>query len=75
MTSTEAGVQAVRSFARRWEITYPILLDVDGRTANRYGVRGTPTTVILASDGTVHTRIFGAMSYDASAALLRSLLE
>ncbi len=75
LTNTEAGLDAVRSFVREWEITYPVLLDRDGRTASRYGVRGTPTTVILAPDGTVHTRIFGAMSYDGTAALLRSLVE
>ena len=75
LTGSEAGVHAVRSFAREWQITYPVLLDLDGRTAVRYGGRGTPTTVILASDGSVHTRIFGAMSYDSTAALLRSLVE
>ncbi len=75
LTRSEAGLQAVRRFVREWEMNYPVLLDRDGRTASRYGVRGTPTTVILASDGTVHTRIFGAMSYDRTAAVLRSLLE
>ncbi len=75
LTNSETGLQAVQSFAREWEVAYPILLDRDGRTASRYGVRGTPTTVILASDGTVHSRIFGAMSYDSTAAVLRSLVE
>lgn len=40
--------------------TFPILLDLDNQIARRYALRGQPTTVILAPDGSILTIIFGA---------------
>ena len=75
LTNSESGVQVVRDYAREWGISYPVLLDHSGRAAASYGVRGTPTTVVLDADGAVHSRIFGAMSYDAAARALRQAAD
>lgn len=75
LTNTEGGVAPVELYARERGIAHPVLLDRDGRVADAYGVRGTPTTVIIAPDGTVHSRIFGVMSYDRVAATLRTLAD
>ncbi len=71
LTNSESGVHAVRDYARQWDLSYPVLLDHSGSAAASYGVRGTPTTVVLDADGAVHSRIFGAMSYDAAARALQ----
>ena len=75
LTNTERGIGHVAEYARERGISYPILLDRDGSTAARYGVRGTPTTVIIAADGSVHSRIFGVLSYDRVASALRAMLD
>ena len=74
LTHTEAGEDPVAAYAREWQILYPVALDWDGRVADRFGVRGTPTTVIVGPDGTIHTRFFGPLSYDRAAAVLEGLL-
>ena len=74
LTHTEAGEDPVAAYAREWQILYPVALDWDGRVTDRFGVRGTPTTVVVAPDGTIHTRFFGPLSYDRAAAVLEGLL-
>lgn len=62
LTNTESGSDVVADYRDRYRIAYPIALDRSGRLAARYGVRGTPTTVVIASDGSVVTRWVGAAS-------------
>ena len=62
LTNTESGTDVVADYRDRYRIAYPIALDRDGRLAARYGVRGTPTTVVIAPDGSVTTRWVGAAS-------------
>jgi len=45
--------QKVSSFAERYELPYPVLLDPDGAVAARYGVRGVPTKIVVSPDGTM----------------------
>ncbi len=61
MTASEAVRSDVDRFVDQWRVSYPILLDVDGSTARSYGIRGTPTTVFLSTEGTVLERVFGPM--------------
>ncbi len=75
LTNSETGPGDVARFAEEWDVRYPILLDRTGRVAAAYGVRGTPTTVVIGADGTVHARIFGAMSLDAGARAVRAALR
>jgi len=63
LTTSEAGVDEVRRYAREHEINYPVLLDVRGAVQQRYGVRGTPTTYIVDSEGGVAHKFMGAMNY------------
>lgn len=74
LTGSETGIAAVRSFVREWGVSYPVLLDTTGAVASNYLVRGTPTTVVLSSDGRVHSRHFGALSYAWGARALRAAL-
>lgn len=62
LTTSEPGVSTVRSYVERHALTYPVVLDRDGRIASLMGVRGTPTTVILDEEGNIVRRRFGAMN-------------
>ena len=48
----------VDRFCDMWGIKGPILLDPDLELADKIGVRGVPTNVVVDSDGTI--RAFGA---------------
>ena len=39
------------SWSRRENVTFPIVLDPDGRTMQAYGVRSTPTVFVIGRDG------------------------
>ena len=46
-------------FIRKLQISYEVLLDIEGQVARAYGVMGLPTTFILDRDGRLHTKIIG----------------
>lgn len=64
MLPSEAGIAAVRSYAEENVLPYPVVLDIAGRLATMFSVIGTPTTVIIAADGTVADRWLGPSSFD-----------
>ncbi len=59
---------------RRYDV--PVLLDEHGVGVDRFGVRGTPTVILLDRDGRVRGRAIGPRPWTAPAgrALLESLL-
>ncbi len=48
----ESG-EKVKAFVNKKKVTYPVLLDRDGKVARRYGVRGIPTYVLLDGKGRI----------------------
>ncbi len=48
--------EKVSAFASRYELPYKVLLDVDGRVAHGYRVRGVPTTFLISKDGDILCR-------------------
>ncbi len=61
----------VQAFVDDFGLTFPVLLDRDGRVARRYFVQGLPTTVVLDADGVVQARHVGAMRPEDLDAYLR----
>lgn len=47
------NVEKVKSFAQKKEIKYSILLDSTGSVAQKYGVLGIPTNVLIDKDGKI----------------------
>ena len=43
----------VESFASQYSLPYPVLLDTDASVANKYGIRGVPTKIVIKKDGTI----------------------
>jgi thiol-disulfide isomerase/thioredoxin len=62
LTTSEGGVHVVRAYVENENIPYTVLLDADGTLQRAFGVRGTPTTVVLAPNGDVIDRRYGPMT-------------
>jgi hypothetical protein len=54
----------------------PVVLDVDGNISESYGIRATPTTFLIARDGTIVGRAIGPRPWTGAdaGALFRALL-
>jgi peroxiredoxin len=66
--------EAVAAFARRNNLTFPLLVDVDGRTSQEeYRVRALPASVIIDRKGRVRDRWVGALHPEAMLARLEQV--
>ena len=70
LTARDDGKNALRKFIEQYNVTYPILLDVDDTYGDAYGVLSMPTTVILKDRKEVE-RIVGPVSEET----LRKLVK
>jgi cytochrome c biogenesis protein CcmG/thiol:disulfide interchange protein DsbE len=50
-----------RAFDTQYGITYPNVMDPDGRAAISYGVSGVPETFVVAPDGRIAAHIVGGV--------------
>lgn len=65
--------ESVKSFAADLKVSYPILIDPDGRKTALYDVKDVPRTYIIDRRGIVRYRIFGGASEDVLKRLILSL--
>jgi peroxiredoxin len=56
-------IRRLSNFIKEFGITFPVLLDKDGKIANRYGVKGIPTTFIINRNGEFIGKIVGARDW------------
>jgi thiol-disulfide isomerase/thioredoxin len=64
MTRTEPSIDTVERYIADHNIEYPVALDSNGTVAAFFGIRGTPTTIVVDTDGVVIARWTGPSSYD-----------
>jgi peroxiredoxin len=64
------GLDAARAYVSKVKITYPVLLDTDGKTAKSYGVLGLPRTFFIDRKGNIKYKLLG----EASGETLRKLV-
>ena len=71
----EPAARAIQ-FSKTSGVTLPVLLDVDGKAAARWGVRIFPTTLLIDSRGKPRQRVKGEFDWAGSAAdkLVRDLI-
>jgi len=50
----ESGVESVRQFVGENKMTYPVVLDPQGKIATMLETSVLPTSVLIARDGTIH---------------------
>jgi len=68
------GRAPAMEFVREFGVTYPIGYDPEGEVANRYGLAGLPTTLVIAPDGTIAYRLLGRVAPETLRGLLERLL-
>jgi peroxiredoxin len=49
----------VRPFAKKYGLTFPVLLDPDNKTYRLYGLTGVPETFIVDKSGAVIHKVIG----------------
>src|SRR5512139_1190623 len=57
------GERVVRPFAAKYGLTFPVLLDPDGKTQRLYGLTGVPETFIVDKSGVVIHKIIGPQNW------------
>ncbi len=55
----------VKKFLDQYGLTFPVLLDKQGRVGAMYGARSIPTTYLIDRDGYIIGRAIGAREWDA----------
>lgn len=68
------GPAAAVAFARSHGMTYPSVIDGNGRLGDDYGIFGLPTTFIIAPDGRIRFIVNGKLHLDTFTQALRSVL-
>lgn len=62
MTSEERGGQkSIQKFVEEYGLTFPILLDSDGKVMDLYNIITIPTTYVISTDGVISQKILGPM--------------
>jgi cytochrome c biogenesis protein CcmG, thiol:disulfide interchange protein DsbE len=60
----ESGVEAVQEFVDEYRMTYPVVLDPEGRMADILQTSVLPTTVMLDREGTIVWKRIGVIEAD-----------
>ena len=66
--------ETVKAFAAELGVSYPILIDMDGKSAALYGVTDVPRTYVIDRSGVVRYRILGGATPEMLKKLILSLL-
>jgi len=66
--------ERVKTFAAELGVSYPILIDMDGKNAQLYGVTDVPRTYVIDRSGVVRYRILGGAAPEMLKKLILSLL-
>jgi peroxiredoxin len=67
------GAPAIRAYGKELGLTFPLVLDPDGKIQAQYGVIGLPTTFLVGRDGRPVARAIGPREWGSAEA--RALLE
>jgi len=69
--------QAIRDFVKRYDLTFQVLRDPDGRIARTYQTTGVPETFVIGRDGVIRKKVIGATLWntEANRALVSALLS
>lgn len=62
LTTNESSNQAVKDFANKNNLTFPILMDKEGRQMETYVAITIPTTYVIDKNGIIMKKVIGPMS-------------
>ncbi len=75
--TTDLQRQGIAHFLSQLGVSLPVLFDEDQEVSRSFMVRGLPTTVVIARDGTLVGRAVGPRAWDSSesVAVMRQVME
>ena len=75
--TTDLQRQGIAHFLSQLRVTLPVLFDEDQEVSRSFMVRGLPTTVVIARDGTLAGRAVGPRAWDSpeAVAVMRQIME
>ncbi|MBA2631389.1 MAG: redoxin domain-containing protein [Chloroflexi bacterium] len=65
----------VRRYVDERDLPWTVLIDTDGTALNAYGAIGTPTHYFVNGGGTIDSRAFGRLRYDAMARSIEAIID
>ena len=65
----------VRRYVDERDLPWIVLIDPNGAGANAYGAIGTPTHYFVDGGGTIDSRAFGRLRYDAMARSIEAIID
>lgn len=68
------GEGVVKEFAKRFNITYPLLLDEDGKVSDAYNVFGIPSSLFIDKEGVIRDTVMGQMDEEMIAEKVNKLI-
>lgn len=73
LTKSDKDEEYIRDFVKSYEMTYPVLLDVDGEQQHQYEIITIPTTFFINQKGKIQKKIIGPMDQDMMSKAIASL--
>jgi len=75
--TTDLQRQGIAHFLSRLGVSMPVLFDEDQEVSRSFMVRGLPTTIVIARDGTLVGRAVGPRAWDSpeAEAVMRQVME
>ena len=58
------GADAVFNFMRSNRLSFPVVLDQEGKVSRTYGVQAIPTTYLINREGKIMARVVGSLNWD-----------
>ena len=62
----QEGKDKVAKFMKKYDLSFPVVLDVAGRVGQQYSVRSIPSTYIIDRNGKVLAGVLGGREWDSS---------
>lgn len=63
LTETESNRDGVSEFVEDFELSFPVLMDVNTEVADDYQIQPIPSSFMVDSDGRIQYKALGAMNY------------
>lgn len=68
----DEGFEEVRGFARRYALSFPVLLDPGGKITSRYFVNAYPTTFFIDAEGILRAKHIGSLDEESMVRYLKA---
>ncbi|MDP4553477.1 TlpA disulfide reductase family protein [Alkalihalobacillus macyae] len=74
-TDGELKIKDAKGFTDKFNINFPVLLDIEGRVSKEYGVIALPTTYFIDQNGVIVDKILGEASKEIFEKRIKKLIK